>query len=567
MRNNLAQSAAFLCLFALLLAGALGRAGAATARPASEPVRPNVVVIQTDDQDLDSLRTRFRDPNDRIRRTMPKTLDLIAGKGIEFRNYYVSHPLCAPSRATLLSGQYGHTSGFRKNSGPDGGWEGWRNLPIMNENLAVALNRAGYRTAHIGKFTNNYHGATRETVDPTVPPGWDHWLVPAYGGTLFYYGTRLNLNGTAVGPFGSNGYDLNGVGTDPPECTAANLLDPVPGVECHHSTDLFSRNAVEQILNSGDQPFYLQVDYNTPHGDHRSPIGPQPLARHYDSALKASMPRPPGFNEPNVSDKPSFIRDIPRMERAEIESLQTRWRKDIESLRGVDDGVGAIVEALRRTGKLSNTDLFFVSDNGQFRGQHRLSSAKFLPYEPSTRAPLLVRGPGIRAGTSSSELVANVDIAPTVLSVTGAKLPRGYDGRSFKRFWKKTKMRTRRPIVLESFVGPNDAPISDASSSAPAPPRNYSGIRAGRYKYVEYTNGDRELYDLKSDPAELHNRIANPAWLRVSTRLQTVLAARKDCRGAACRAGTGKLPAPPWKSAKAKARTKLKAARVKAGRR
>src|SRR5690606_12905347 len=128
-------------------------------------------------------------------------------------------------------------------------------------------------------------------------------------------------------------------------------LDPVPGAVCDHSTDLFSRNAVEQIGQSGDQPFYMQVDYNTPHGDHRSPIGPQPLSRHYDSAPKASAPRPAGYNEADTSDKPSFIRDIPPMERAEIESTDTRWRKEIEALRGVDDGVGAIIEALRRTGK------------------------------------------------------------------------------------------------------------------------------------------------------------------------------------------------------------------------
>ncbi len=508
-----------------------------------------MVVIQTDDQDLSSLRATFRDPWNRVRRAMPNTLDLLAGKGIEFTSYYVSHPLCAPSRATLLSGQYGHTSDFLRNSGPEGGWEGWLNLPIMNENLAVALSRSGYRTAHVGKFTNNYHGATMETVDTTVPPGWDHWYVPAYGNLLYYYGTRLNVDGQAVGPLGTNGYDLTGRGTDPPECTAARLLDPLPGVTCDHSTDLFSRDAVEQILNAGNQPFYLQVDYNTPHGDHRSPIGPQPLARHYDSALKSEMPRPAGFNERNVTDKPTFIRDIPPMTGTEVKSLNTRWQKEIEALRGVDDGVGAIVEALRRTGRLRNTYIFFLSDNGQFTGQHRLSSAKFLAYEPSSHVPLLVRGPGIRPRSVSSELVANVDIAPTVLALTGARLPRGYDGRSLKPFWKKPGKRTRRPIVFESFVGPDDAPPADAHGSASAPARNYSGIRAGRYKYIEYTSGDRELYDLKSDPAELHNRVENPAWRKVTRRMEVALAARENCRGSACRRGTGKLPAPPRRKA------------------
>ncbi len=557
MRNNLAQSMALLLLFTLLSAASLGRASAAAeARQSGDPGRPNVIVIQTDDQDLSSLRATFRDPWDRTRRAMPKTLDLLGKKGIEFRSYYVSHPICSPSRAALLSGQYAHTSGFKRNSGPEGGWDGWKALPVMDENLAVALDRAGYRTAHIGKFTNNYLGEGG-AVETTVPPGWDHWYVPAYGGTLFYYGTRLNVNGTVVGPLGTNGYDLWGVGTDPPECTAANLVDPVPGVACDHSTDLFSRNAVEQIEQSGDSPFYIQVDYNTPHGDHRSPIGPQPLSRHYDSALKAAVPRPSGFNERDVSDKPSFVRDIPPIEGAEIKSIDTRWRKEVESLRGVDDGVGAMVEALRRTGKLANTFIFFTSDNGQFLGQHRLGSAKFLPYDPASRVPLLVRGPGIKPGSRSSELAANIDLAPTIISLTGAKLPRGFDGRSLKPFWKNPKKRTRRPILLESYIGPNDVPADatppdGAGASASAPPRNYFGLRAGRYKYVEYTNGERELYDMKADPAELHNRIASPAWRAVAARLSVELAARKTCRGATCRAVTARLPAAPYASRKLK---------------
>ncbi|MBN8866155.1 MAG: sulfatase [Solirubrobacterales bacterium] len=555
IRDNLAQSAAFLLLLALLSAAASGRASAAPAARAEgvSAQRPNVVVIQTDDQDLLSLRSKFRDPYDRIRRTMPKTLDLIAAQGIEFTNYYVSHPVCAPSRATLLSGQYAHTSGFKKNSGPTGGWEGWRSLPIYNENLAVALSRAGYWTAHVGKFTNNYHGATADTVDTTVPPGWNHWFSPAYGEKLYYYGTRLNVDGVAEGPFGDNRYDVGGIGKDPPECRAANLVDPVPGVECDHSTDMFSRDAVAQIERSTDQPFYLQVDYNTPHGDHRSPAGPEPLARHYDTALRATMPRMTGYNEADVSDKPSFIREVPRLTSQQATQIETRWRKETESLRGVDDGVGAIIEALRRTGKLKNTYVMFVSDNGYFHGQHRLDSAKFLPHEPAAHVPLLIRGPGIAKGSRSGEIVANVDIAPTVLSLTGAKLSRGFDGRTMRPFWTNTKKRTRRPIVLESYVGP-DEPAGEASTSAPAPPRNFSGIRAGRYKYVEYVNGERELYDLKTDRAELHNRIMSPAWRPVATRLAYLLNRWKNCRGAACRATVNPLPPPPGKTGKASRR-------------
>jgi arylsulfatase A-like enzyme len=245
------------------------------------------------------------------------------------------------------------------------------------------------------------------------------------------------------------------------------------------------------------------------------------------------------------------------MQPGEIKQIGIRWQKDLESLRGVDDGVGAIVKALRRTGKLANTYIIFTSDNGQFNGEHRMGSAKFLPYEPATKMPLLIRGPGIRPRTQTGELSVNIDLAPTILSLTGASLPGGYDGRSLKPFWKNPKKRTRRPVVLEGFSGPNDVPqipgTGDASASSPAPPRNFSGLRAGRYKYVEYTSGDRELYDLRSDPAELTNRAADPAWRQVLRRMTRELAARKDCRGSACRAQTTPLPAPPGAKKKRKA--------------
>lgn len=558
MSNKLARSAVLLLLFSLLLAVVIHRVGTASPARAADLLRPNVVVIQTDDQSLETLRATWRDYFGRARRTMPKTLDLLGAQGVEFTNYYVSNPVCSPSRATLLSGQYSHTSGLRRNTGPVGGWNGWQNLPIRDENLAVALQRAGYRTAHIGKFTNNYHAAEMGTVDTTVPAGWDHWYVPSYGTRLYYYGTQLNVNGVASGPIGSSGYDMTGNATDPPGCTAATLLQPTPGLECNHSTDLFSRNAVEQIEAAGDRPFYIQVDYNTPHGDHRSPAGAEPLSRHYDTGLKTRMPRPAGFNEAAIGDKPSFIRRIPRMKAAEIRSIEARWQKNLEALRGVDDGVGAIVEALRRQGKLSSTYIFFTSDNGLFHGEHRLGSAKFLHYEPSSRVPMLIRGPGIRPGTRSGELVANVDLAPTILGLAGAGLAYRPDGRSLKPFWKAPRKRTRRAIVLESYAGPADV-ISDgegaeAGTSAPAPPRNFTGLRAGRYKYIEYTNGERELYDLRSDPAELQNRIRNSAWRRIANRLARELRMRRNCSGAACRKGTGPLPAPPKKRQRRAAR-------------
>ncbi|MDQ2622165.1 MAG: sulfatase [Actinomycetota bacterium] len=535
-----------LFLLALLPAALLLRLESAAAA-----ARPNVVVIQTDDQSANTLRARFRGLNNRIHRAMPNTLDRIARQGTEFTRYYATHPVCSPSRASLLTGQYAHSSGLKKNSGPTGGWEGWQQLPLFNRNMAVDLQRNGYRTIHVGKFTNNYTLGDGQ-VETVIPPGWDRWVTASYGGHLYFYGFGMNINGVPAGPFGSMGYDLFNGEKDPPECSAALLTQPTPAIRCDYNTDVYSRHAVAEIEAAGDQPFYLQLDYHAPHGDHRSPAGPEPATRHFDSAFKNRMPKMPGFNEGNINDKPSWLKKIAEpMKKAESDRVHDRWVKEVESLRAVDDGVGAIMKTLRKTGKLKNTYVIFLSDNGLFHGEHRLSSAKFLPYEPSARVPMMIRGPGIGKGKRSGEIVANIDIAPTILGLTGTRSSDRLDGRSLKPFWKRPGRRTLRPLVLESYVGPGDLEgeekpdpaLPGAGISVPAPPQNFTGLRVGDYKYIEYQTGDRELYDLKADPWELNNRARNPRFRPIVRRLSAVLKARKDCRGSDCRKVINRLPA------------------------
>lgn len=533
-----------LLALASLLAILLARVENAVAGP-----RPNIVLIQTDDQSMNTLRATYRDSHNRLHRVMPNTLNLIARRGAEFTNFYASHPVCGPSRAALLTGQYAHRSGLKRNSGPNGGWEGWQNLPLFQHNLATDLQRNGYRTTHIGKFTNNYFGDTPDTIETTVPPGWDRWHTISYANQLLFYGYNLNLNGAATGPWGSSGYDLVRSGVDSTRCTAARLFSPVPGLDCNHLGDRYSRAAIEEIEASGNQPFYIQIDHNTPHGDSRPPVGPEPPTRHYDTAFKNRMPRMPGFNEADVRDKPGFIRKAPRMSRQEINQIDTRWRKELEALRGVDDGVRAIIKTLWRTGKLKNTYLIYTSDNGLFHGEHRLGSAKFLPHEPAARVPMLISGPGIRAGRRSREVVSNIDIVPTILGLTGSRSSTGVDGRNLRPFWQRPARRTRRPILLESYVGPEDMPVRRSGSgragiSIPAPPLNFFGLRVGNYKYIEYSGGERELYDLARDPHELHNRVRSPAYARLLRVLKRDLRRRRYCRGSGCRRVLPRLPRP-----------------------
>lgn len=514
---------------------------------AARAARPNVILIQTDDQSSSTLRAKYRGLDNRVRRAMPNTLDLIAARGTEFTRYYATQPVCGPSRAALLTGQYAHTSGLKRNSGRTGGWTGWQALPLYRQNLATRLQGAGYRTVHIGKFTNNYMVAEGQP-ETTVPPGWDSWHTMSYLMPPLYYGYYLNRNGTAAGPLGSPGYDLIRNGTDPVTCTRARLLDPASPQECMHATDVYTRTAVDEIRSAGDRPIYLQLDYNSPHGDGRAPAGPEPTTRNYDTAFGSRAPRTRNFNEADLRDKPRWLKRIgKRLGKGEIERIDNRWAKELESLRDVDDGVEAIVKTLRQTGKLRNTYLIFLSDNGLFHGEHRLSSAKFLPYEPAARVPMMIRGPGVPRGRSG-ELAANVDIAPTVLDLAGIGGRARLDGRSLRPFWKNPKRRTRRPLFIESWIGnraDEDVRNADlgARPSVAAPALNYRGIRVGRYKYVQYASGDTELYDLVADPHELNNRVRNRRYRPVLRRLKRTLRDRQDCRAAQCRRMVSPLPA------------------------
>ena len=171
--------------------------------------------------------------------------------------------------------------------------------------------------------------------------------------------------------------------------------------------------------------------------------------------------------------------------------------------------------------------------------------------------PLFVSGPGIQPDTISGELVGNIDLAPTIVELARARADRGFDGRSLVRFWQDPSLRTRRPILLESFAkatdidgdgdidfrrdpGRRDRPQAGISISAPI--ENYLGIRLGPYKYVEYETGDRELYDLSKDPKELNNRIGYPRYRRVQARLRYLLQKLENCRGSECRFIPAALP-------------------------
>lgn len=554
-RARLVVGGALAALLAALVFATLG----ASAAQQSALQKPSFVVIQTDDETLDQLYASLNVGGVEVQ-AMPYTHALIANRGVTFNRYYVPYPLCCPSRVSLLTGRYSHNNNVRGNVPPNGGFTGFKARQAYSNNIATWLQGAGYRTIHIGKFLNGY-GDEPFDEGKDVPPGWSSWHSVLRADTNhFFYGYTLNNNGTLEGPYGDPGsWETREYGErDDFGCPSA----PLNGKPCFYETDTFNTLAWQELTQtSPEQPFYLQVDYTAPHGDFRRPAGPEPALRHYNTFAGAPYPhaRAEGFNEGNVNDKPRFIREAPYLSLNEIHTYRVYYQKALESLRSVDEGVKLIVDTLGGLHRLRNTYIIFTSDNGFFYGEHRLTGGKFLAYEPATHLPLLIRGPGIKAGTATGELAANIDVAPTILELAGVEASKSIDGRSLVPFMKDPSLRTRRPILFESFVETADVEANGeptaqrarpgtkgggpkATASIVAPPKDYLGIRLGPYKYIEWPSGEKELYDITKDPYELNNlvRVRNLSPIRAFLHAQLIRL--EGCVGRACQEVAPKFP-------------------------
>jgi N-acetylglucosamine-6-sulfatase len=489
------------------LAAALAPRGEAAARAVSQPatVRPNIVLILMDDMDLRLASRKF----------MPRLDRLVTDRGATFINAYVPLSLCCPSRATILTGRYAHNLQVYNNNPPGGGFPVFRNLGHEEETIGVALQNAGYRTALMGKYLNEYP----ESDDLThVPPGWDEWAVPAAGEAYSQFNYTLNVNGTLV-PHG--------------QAPADYLADVMA---------LRARQFVTQASDD-DVPFFLFFSAYAPH----KPSTPAPRHRQMFKGVKA--PRTPSFNEADVSDKPQRIRDLPPLTQVEIARLDQLYRLRLQSLQAVDEAIAALVQTLEKTGELDNTFIVFTSDNGFHMGQHRLLASKYTPYDEDLHIPLIVRGPGVKAGVEIDAFVENLDLAPTLAQLAGATLPVPPDGRSFVPLLKKPRKPPatwRRLVFLEQFTFIE--PTEDARSvrePADGPGgiehASHFGLRTPTYKFVEYATGELEYYDLVHDPAELNNLAGTLSTARVQ-QLSARVHALSTCSGRGCRELDGGLP-------------------------
>jgi N-acetylglucosamine-6-sulfatase len=428
--------------------------------------RPNVVFILTDD--LDAGSTSY----------MPELQSLMVDQGTTFENAFVTDPMCCPSRATFVRGQYSHNTGIRSNSPPLGGHEKFRGEGLDRSTVATWLDDAGYYTAYFGKYMNGYEDTKY------VPPGWDRW----FGWLGNYYSPggeyRLNENGSI------EAYNRDRI----------------------HDTDLLKEKAVHFVRaqEEGDRPFFAYVATNAPH------IPAYAAKRHEGMFDGRALPRAHSFDERIVFDKPGMVRR-PELTSQEAQDLGDLYRKRLASLQSVDDMIGALIRTLKETDQLDNTYVIFASDNGYFLGQHRLTK-KSLPYEEAIRIPFIVRGPGVPA-QKIDHLVINNDLAPTVAQLAEVDPPGFVDGKSFV------------PLLLEKRPSPEEwrtgFMVEHVSPS-------YQALRTNDRTYIEWENGDRELYDLREDPEQLRS-IYWTADRALLDDLETQLDALRRCSADKCR--------------------------------
>ncbi len=435
---------------------------------------PNIVFILIDDLRWDELgiagHPYIRTPN----------IDRIGREGAVFRNAFMTTPLCSPSRASFLTGQYAHTHGITDNVDRSAASHQLRTFPLL-------LHESGYETAFIGKW----HMGN----DETPRPGFDRWV--SFKGQGTYLNAPLNEDGRSVK---SSGY----------------------------ITDVLNDYAIEFIRRRHEKPFLVYVAHKAIHpevtqnDDGSVDLSAAerfiPAPRHEQAFTGVTIPRRENYGRAPAG-KPALLRQIGNLPPLGAGTVTTD-RAILERQRtilAIEDGVGEILKALKETGQLDNTILVFTSDNGYFYGEHGLGVERRLAYEESIRLPLLMRYPKlIKPGTIRDEMALNIDLAPTLLSLTGVPVPLEMQGRSLAPLLKGARTPWRDSFLIEYYSDKVFPRIVQMG---------YKAVRSRRWKYIHYLelNGMDELYDLKTDPFEMTNVIDQPAARKALVRMKQEL--------------------------------------------
>ncbi len=459
---------------------------------------------------------------------MPRVRSLLIERGTLFANYLVNSSAGAPAQATVLRGQLAHNTEITGNRPPQGGFERFRERGLEDSTFATWLQAAGYQTAFLGRYLNGYPNSVSQIY---VPPGWDEWASPVRGQPWSGANYTLNENGRLVS-------------------YAGRAEDYITDVMARKANDFIRRAA------PSSQPFLLHVVTYAPHA-------PAPVAqRHQTLFTEATAPRGDASNEADVSDKPQWVRAHSPLGQSELAQVDRLYRRRLQSLQAVDEMVGQLLKTLEDTKQLDDTYFVLASDNGFHLGQHRLPPGKLTPYDEDIRVPLVVRGPGVPANRTVAHLTGSTDLAPTIAEWAGIQAPPETDGRSLAPLLQRSTL-SAGP-ARQAFLFDNTFRVTGSQGASPArgiesgpigvnagllepedwpaPPESerearrepaYAGIRTAYHLYVEYSTGERELYDLRDDPFQLNNIYAG-AGLEVTRELSARLADLRACSGEAC---------------------------------
>lgn len=458
----------------LILAGMLAFTGCINRQKrATNQSRPNIVFILTDDQawnvlGKDGRYTFMKTPN----------LDQLSREGLVFENAFVTTSLCSPSRACFMTGTYAHTNGVYINSYSD---------PVPDVPLLPkVLQEAGYETAFLGKWHMKRGANPRE--------GFDYWL--SFDGQGKYIDPPLNENSREF-------------------------------IEKGYMTDILTDYAMRWIKKPREKPFCLFLWHKAVH----APFTPAP--RDSDAFPNALIPEYDNWYD-TMEGKPEWLRrgwlygvhnkvwyesegkPVPeKIEPRPWDPRNPRCMNYLRAMLAVDESVGNMRNCLEELNILDNTILVFGSDNGFFLGSHQRGD-KRLMYEESIRIPLIVRYPElIKAGSKNSDMILNIDIAPTLIELAGAEVPADMQGMSFVPLLKNENAEWRKSFMYEYFQE------SYAPGFVTA-----TGVRNKKYKYIEYPdmiNDIDELYDLENDPGEMINLINSPDHQTVRSEMKAEL--------------------------------------------
>ncbi len=382
---------------------------------------------------------------------MPTVTERLAPECVRFSRAYVTVPLCCPVRASLLAGgEYPRNTGVQSNEQPNGGFRGF----VDDRSLATRLQASGVRTALVGKYLNGY-----ELEDGGyIPPGWD----------LF----------AGVGEIGT-AYDSGIIeGSSTPEAAGVGEIGSTDGA---YVVDWLVERAITFMQAEPESPTVIFLTVPSPHK------GTAPAEEDRDTWADY-LPRPPAYKEEDLGDKPAWLQELGAQGAVEDWDFDTDARTMLESLGAIDRGVGRVLDAIEAAGLAERSTVLFTSDNGMLQGEHWLVG-KGVPYEESVRVPFYVRTPGAE-GREDNRLVAmNLDLPATVAELAGLE-PSGEGASLLGALTSADAPPARDHVFLETASG--DHPV-------------WAGVVTERWKYVQWGDGSRELYDLDADPWEMES--------------------------------------------------------------